>query len=63
MTATRTLPPEWAPQTAIQLTWPRPDGDFADWFAAVEDNFIRLAVAISRFQAVLIGTQSDPASL
>lgn len=57
------LPPEWAPQSAIQLTWPRPDGDFADWFNAVEDNFIRLAVAISRRQTVLIGTEADPAEL
>lgn len=60
---TRILPPEWAPQTAIQLTWPRPDGDFADWFAAVEDNFVRLTVAISRFQTVLIGTEIPPAKL
>jgi agmatine/peptidylarginine deiminase len=59
----RLLPPEWAPQTAIQLTWPRPDGDFADWFEAVEDNFVRLAVAISRYQTVLIGTEQDPRAL
>ena len=59
----RLLPPEWAPQTAIQLTWPRPDGDFADWFEAVEDNFIRLAVAISRYQSVLIGTEQPPEAL
>jgi len=57
------LPPEWAPQTAIQLTWPRPDGDFADWFESVEDNFLRLAVAISRFQNLIIGTTGDPQSL
>ena len=60
---TNRLPPEWAPQTAIQLTWPRPDGDFADWFEAVEDNFLRLAVAISRFQNLIIGTTGDPQSL
>lgn len=59
----RLLPPEWAPQTAIQLTWPRPDGDFAHWFEAVEDNFVRLAVAISRYQTVLIGTEQDPQAL
>ena len=57
------LPPEWAPQSAIQLTWPRATGDFADWFAAVRANFVQLAVAISRFQPVLIGTEEDVTSL
>ncbi len=53
------LPPEWAPQSAIQLTWPRIGGDFAHWFAAVRANFVQLAVVISRFQPVLIGTEED----
>lgn len=53
------LPPEWAPQSAIQLTWPRATGDFADWFDAVRANFVQLAVAISRYQPALIGTEED----
>ncbi len=53
------LPPEWAPQSAIQLTWPRADGDFEHWFAEVRANFVQLAVAISRCQDVLIGTGED----
>lgn len=57
------LPPEWAPQSAIQLTWPRATGDFADWFPAVRANFVQLAVAISRFQPVLIGTEEDVPTL
>ena len=57
------LPPEWAPQSAIQLTWPRARGDFADWFAAVRANFVELAVAISRFEAVLIGTEEEVTTL
>ena len=57
------LPPEWAPQSAIQLTWPRARGDFAHWFAAVRDNFVRLAVAISRYQMVVIGTEEDVLAL
>lgn len=48
------LPAEWAPQSAIQLTWPRAEGDFSEHFAAVEDTFIEIAVAISQFEAVLI---------
>lgn len=57
------LPAEWAPQSAIQLTWPRVDGDFARHFEAVERNFIEIAVAISRYQDVIIGYGLDPAEL
>ena len=60
---TVTLPAEWAPQSAIQLTWPRPDGDFADRFEAVERNFITLAATISRFQDVIIAYGFDAAEL
>ena len=48
------LPPEWAPQSAVMLTWPRADGDFARHFAQVEDNFLRIATAISRYEPVHI---------
>lgn len=57
------LPAEWAPQSAIQLTWPRPEGDFARWFGRVEDNFIRLACAITRFQDLLIACGPDAEGL
>lgn len=50
MSHRQTLPPEWAPQAAVMLTWPRQDGDFARHFDAVERNFIAIAVAIGRFQ-------------
>lgn len=57
------LPAEWAPQSAVLLTWPREDGDFAQWFDAVERCFIEIAVAISRFQPVLIGRERDSGKL
>lgn len=57
------LPPEWAPQAFVQLTWPRRDGDFAPWFPAVEANFVRIAAAITRFQPVLIACPGDAADL
>ena len=57
------LPPEWAPQSAVMLTWPRDDGDFADIFEAVEENFLRIAVAISRYQPVRINYAQDAAQL
>ncbi|HEY0974300.1 MAG TPA: agmatine deiminase family protein [Solimonas sp.] len=53
------LPAEWAPQSAIQLTWPRPDGDFARHFDAVERVFVALAVAITRFQDLIVATGPD----
>ena len=52
MSHRQTLPPEWAPQAAVMLTWPRADGDFARHYAAVEANFIAIALAIGRFQNV-----------
>jgi agmatine/peptidylarginine deiminase len=60
---TALLPAEWARQTAVQLTWPRADGDFARHFDAVERNFIEIAVAISRHEDVIIGYGLDPAAL
>ncbi len=61
--ATTLFPAEWAPQSAIQLTWPRADGDFAKHFDAVERNFIELAAAISHYQDVIIGYSLDAAAL
>lgn len=57
------LPAEWAPQSAVMLTWPRPDGDFARQFEAVEKNFIAIATAISRYQDVIIGYGCETAKL
>ena len=57
------FPAEWAPQSAVQLTWPREDGDFARWFDAVERCFIDIAVAITRFEPVLIVREHAPERL
>jgi agmatine/peptidylarginine deiminase len=57
------LPAEWAPQSAVLLTWPREDGDFAQWFDAVERNFVAIAVAIARFEPVIIGRAREPEKL
>ncbi len=57
------LPPEWATQAAVLLTWPREDGDFAGDYAAVEQNFIAIAKAISRFQPVWISRELQPERL
>lgn len=57
------LPPEWARQTAVLLTWPRPDGDFGPLFAAVEQNFIAIAHAVTRFEALIVNTASHADAL
>lgn len=48
------LPAEWAPQRAVQLTWPRPEGDFARHFDAVERCFVEIAVAIARHEELIV---------
>ena len=60
---TTVLPAEWAPQDAVQLTWPRADGDFARWFDAVERNFLAIAAAIARYEPLLVTTAGDKDAL
>jgi agmatine/peptidylarginine deiminase len=60
---TTVLPAEWAPQDAVQLTWPRADGDFARWFDEVERNFLAIAVAIARYEPLLVATAGEARAL
>lgn len=48
------LLPEWAPQDAVQLTWPGPDSDWAPLMARIEATLESLVMAIGRYQTVLI---------
>ncbi|MDE2236038.1 MAG: agmatine deiminase family protein [Gammaproteobacteria bacterium] len=48
------LPPEWAPQSGIMLTWPRSDGDWNPDYASVEQCHTQLAKEISLREKVLI---------
>ncbi len=57
---TTVLPAEWAPQSAVMLTWPRAEGDFGANFTHVEHCFSEIAVAISRFQGVHINYGLSP---
>lgn len=54
------LPAEWAPQSRVMLTWPRPDGDFAGQIEAVEACFADIVKHIARFQAVHINVPVNP---
>jgi agmatine/peptidylarginine deiminase len=48
------LPPEWAKQQFIQLTWPHSGTDWADMLDEVNACFARISSAVTRFQDLLI---------
>ena len=50
------LPAEWAPQSAIQLTWPHKNTDWAYMLDEVEECFVNLAREIAARQLLLIVT-------
>jgi len=51
---TRILPAEWAPQSAVQLTFPHKDTDWAPVLNQVMPCFWEIANTIARFQKVFI---------
>lgn len=53
------LPPEWALQSAVMLTWPHADSDWAPLLADAEQTFTAIAAAIAGYQPVLIVCQSE----
>jgi agmatine/peptidylarginine deiminase len=53
------FPAEWEPQAAILIAWPNADTDWAGRLAEVEDTYIALVAAITRFQRVLICVADD----
>lgn len=58
-TKTHRLLPEWHPQDGLQLTWPRPDGDWAPLLSCIEATLERIVVATSRYQRVLISVPDE----
>jgi agmatine deiminase len=48
------LPPEWAPQSGVMLTWPHAHGDWAKRLTQVEPVFTEIARQISWREKVLI---------
>lgn len=48
------LPAEWEPQAGILIAWPHADTDWAPRLADVETTLVALAVAIARFETVII---------
>ncbi|MEN9310947.1 MAG: hypothetical protein RLY77_1072 [Pseudomonadota bacterium] len=53
------FPAEWEPQAAILIAWPHADTDWSERLGEVEETYIALVAAITRFQPVLICVADD----
>ena len=53
------FPAEWEPQSAILIAWPNAETDWADRLGEVEDVYIALVAAITRFQPAIIIVADD----
>lgn len=53
----RYFPAEWAPQSAIMLTWPHQGTDWHDMLAEVEEVYFAIAKAVLKHQALLISCE------
>ena len=59
MTDAFRFPAEWEPQSAILIAWPHADTDWADRLGEVEETYVALVAAITRFQPVVICVADD----
>jgi agmatine/peptidylarginine deiminase len=48
------FPAEWEPQSAVLLAWPHADTDWAERLGDVEDTYVALVSAITRFEDVVV---------
>jgi agmatine/peptidylarginine deiminase len=53
------LPAEWEPQSAVLIAWPHADTDWDARLAEVEDTYIALVTAITRFEPVVVCVADD----
>nr|WP_282451773.1 agmatine deiminase family protein [Marinobacter koreensis] len=51
------MPAEWAPQSAVMLTWPHPGTDWASHLEAVEPVFEAIARAVLHFEHLVISCE------
>ncbi len=58
-TAHARLPAEWEPQSAVLIAWPNADTDWADRLGEVEETYIALVAAITRFQDAIVCVADD----
>lgn len=57
----RILPAEWAPQSAVMLTWPHAHGDWGETLPAVEECFLQMADAIACRQRLIVSCRDAAA--
>lgn len=50
----RTLPAEWAPQSAILISWPHAETDWVDILDEVTECYVRMAYAIAAHQPLIV---------
>ena len=53
------FPAEWEPQAAVLIAWPNAETDWADRLGEVEETYIALVTAITRFQQAIICVADD----
>ena len=53
------FPAEWEPQSGILLAWPHAGTDWAERLAEVEDTYIALVAAITRFEPAVVCVPDD----
>lgn len=57
VTTKRVLPAEWAPQSAVMLTWPHPGTDWAGVMEEVERVFENIAKAVLRHEHLVVSCE------
>ncbi len=57
--STLRFPAEWEPQSAILIAWPNPDTDWAERLGEVENTYVALVAAITRFQEAVVCVADD----
>lgn len=50
------MPPEWAKQSSIQLTWPHENTDWREYLNEISEVYVNMADAITRHEQLLIVT-------
>ena len=53
------LPPEWAPQAAVLLTWPHAHSDWADTLNETEAEFTGFAAAIAQREPLIVACHDE----
>ncbi len=59
MTDAFRFPAEWEPQSAVLIAWPHADTDWSERLAEVEETYVALVAAITRFQQAIVCVADD----